>query len=117
MRGRCKAMETNLEALKERARRGKSFSFVFFWGHRASSRGEPGESCFSQWFPAPFEVDGVRYASAEHWMMAEKARLFGDHEALDRILSSASPGAAKALGAQVRKFDETRWQAHRFEIV
>ena len=41
--------------------------FTFFWN-------DP----FSQWHPSPFEIDGVRYVTAEQYMMAEKARLFGD---------------------------------------
>lgn len=32
----------------------------------------------SQWYESAFEVDGVTYATAEMWMMIQKARLFGD---------------------------------------
>lgn len=32
----------------------------------------------SQWYDSPFEVDGIRYASTEMWMMIQKAKLFGD---------------------------------------
>ncbi|HEY7370734.1 MAG TPA: hypothetical protein VIF57_01055 [Polyangia bacterium] len=38
--------------------------FLFFWGHHASSSGRLGAECLSQWWPAPFIVDGVRYATA-----------------------------------------------------
>lgn len=91
--------------------------YVFFWGHTPKGDGGFGPWWFSQWFPSPFEVDGVRYATAEHWMMAEKARLFGDaeHEAL--ILDASSPGQAKKLGRAVRGFDQAAWEAARFEIV
>jgi predicted NAD-dependent protein-ADP-ribosyltransferase YbiA (DUF1768 family) len=54
-------------------------------------------------------VDGVVYPSAEHFMMTAKARLFGDEEAAGRIMAAAHPGQAKALGRQVRGFDEQRW--------
>lgn len=37
-------------------------------------------------FSVSFVVDGVTYKTAEHYMMAEKARLFNDHESLQRIL-------------------------------
>lgn len=50
-------------------------------------------------------------------MMAEKARLFGDDEMLQRILEAPSPGAAKKLGGMVRGFEEERWKARRFAIV
>jgi ribA/ribD-fused uncharacterized protein len=91
--------------------------FLFFWGHRPSGRGRLGAECLSQWWPAPFVVDGVRYATAEHFMMAEKARLFGDGEARERILNAASPAAAKKLGRGVRGFHEQKWARARFDIV
>lgn len=103
----------DLEQLRERVRRGERFSYRCFWGHRES---EP-HRWLSQWFPSPFVAGGVRYATAEHWMMAEKARLFGDDEMCARILESRHPSQAKKLGGRVRGFDEARWQAHRFEIV
>ena len=62
-------------------------------------------------------VDGVRYATAEHWMMAGKARLFDDADALAKVLANDDPGAAKAAGRAVRGFDEARWLAHRFDLV
>jgi predicted NAD-dependent protein-ADP-ribosyltransferase YbiA (DUF1768 family) len=30
-------------------------------------------------------VEGIVYPTAEHWMMAEKARLFKDEEALEKL--------------------------------
>ena len=50
-------------------------------------------------------------------MMAEKARLFADDEALEEILTAATPGEAKALGRRVRNFDNPTWEAHRSDIV
>lgn len=52
--------------------------YLTFWGHRAPPGGGVGKGCFSQWRPAAFTVDGESYASAEHFMMAAKARLFSD---------------------------------------
>lgn len=66
---------------------------------------------------APFEVDGQSYQSAEHYMMAEKAALFGDEQTRARIIEATDPNAAKALGRQVRGFDEARWAQERFPIV
>ncbi len=50
-------------------------------------------------------------------MMAEKARLFGDEDSLAKIIEAKSPGAAKALGRCVRKFQQEEWVKARFEIV
>lgn len=50
-------------------------------------------------------------------MMAEKARLFQDHEIRDRILQATHPGEAKKLGRLVKGFENEQWEAKRFEIV
>ena len=92
-------------------------NFLFFWGHQPLPNGEIGKPCLSQWWPAPFEVDGTRYPTAEHFMMAEKARLFGDEETRGRILASSHPRDAKRLGREVRGFEEQPWEEARSELV
>jgi ribA/ribD-fused uncharacterized protein len=96
---------------------GAPVRWLMFWGHRPQADGSPGAGCLSQWWPGEFTADGVRYASAEHWMMAGKARLFGDAEVRERVLAAATPAEAKKLGRQVRGFDEERWRAARFPLV
>lgn len=96
---------------------GKKVKYVLFWGHRPSADGSITKSCFSQWYKAPFEIKGINYPTAEHYMMAEKARLFGDKTTLQKILEAKSPGEAKSLGRQVAGFNETQWLAERFDIV
>jgi ribA/ribD-fused uncharacterized protein len=91
--------------------------FLFFWGHRPQRDGSVGAGCLSQWWPAEFTVDGVRFRSAEHYMMWRKARLFGDHEMAERIVATTDPRDAKALGREIRGFDGETWAEHRFEIV
>ncbi|MDQ8707062.1 NADAR family protein [Streptomyces sp. LHD-70] len=108
---------TELTELTERIARGERVKFLPFWGHAPRKDGRIGASCLSQWWPAPFEVDGVRYATAEHWMMAAKARLFDDAEAERKAITATSPAAAKKAGRLVRGFDEQLWQRERFSIV
>ncbi|WP_237322253.1 NADAR family protein [Streptomyces sp. JJ36] len=91
--------------------------WLMFWGHRPQRDGSTGPGVLSQWWPSPFTVDGVQYASAEHWMMAGKARLFGDDAALAAILAARTPAEAKKHGRLVRAFDEERWAASRFDLV
>jgi ribA/ribD-fused uncharacterized protein len=98
-------------------RSGGRVKFLHFWGHRPQSDGSVGPGCLSQWWPSPFTVDGVRYATAEHWMMAGKARLFGDAETEGRIREAAGPAQAKKLGRLVRGFDDAVWERERFGIV
>ncbi|MBB4902318.1 NADAR family protein [Streptomyces griseomycini] len=105
------------EALVEALRAGERVKYLHFWGHRPLPDGRIGASCLSQWWPSPFTVDGVRYATAEHWMMAAKARLFADAEAERRVLAADHPSQAKKAGRLVRGFDEATWSRERFRIV
>ncbi|WP_210592799.1 NADAR family protein [Streptomyces sp. GESEQ-35] len=105
------------EALVREVRAGARVKYLHFWGHRARRDGRVDASCLSQWWPSPFVVDGVTYATAEHWMMAGKARLFGDAEAERQVLAAGSPAQAKKAGRLVRGFDEATWERERFEIV
>ncbi|MFA6117379.1 MAG: NADAR family protein [Sphingomonas sp.] len=80
--------------------------FTFFWS-----------GPFSQWHPSNFTVDGERYATAEQYMMAEKARLFRDEDVRQQIMATADPRDQKALGRKVRFFDADRWNAVARAIV
>ena len=44
-------------------------------------------------------------------------RLFGDEEALGRILASPTPAEAKKVGREVRGFDGATWERARSEAV
>ena len=106
-----------VNALREAIRQGGQPRFLFFWGHQPRRDGTIGKTCFSQWFAAGFTLAEVHYPTAEHYMMAEKARLFGDEATLAKILEAPHPGAAKKLGRQVRNFDEATWRQARYDIV
>ncbi len=95
----------------------EKIKFLFFWGHRPSADGSVTQSCFSQWWHAPFTVDGITYKTAEHWMMAGKARLFNDDVTLQRILLVNTPDEAKKLGREVKNFNAATWDAHKFDLV
>ena len=96
---------------------GRRLKYLFFWGHQPSRTRNIGPSCLSQWWPAAFTLDGITYAGAEHFMMAAKARLFGDGPTAAAVLAAPHPGEAKALGRRVAGFDERTWAAHRYGIV
>jgi ribA/ribD-fused uncharacterized protein len=91
--------------------------YLFFWGHRPQPDGSVGSGCLSQWWPAAFTVDGVRFRTAEHYMMWRKAMLFGDGAMAERVLAAGHPRNAKMLGRGVAGFDDRKWAAERFEIV
>lgn len=107
----------NVDELLALIRDGGRPRYLLFWGHQPPAAGGVGKGCLSQWWPAPFTIGGLVYPSAEHFMMAGKALLFGDPETAEQIRQARHPGAAKALGRQVAGFDEQRWAQRRFEIV
>ena len=98
-------------------KQGKNFDYLFFWGHRPTSDGSLSKTIFSQWWQKEFFVDGIAYLTAEHFMMAGKARLFEDNEMLEAILQAKTPAEAKKLGRKIKNFDDTIWKEKRFEIV
>ncbi|KOV66116.1 NADAR family protein [Streptomyces sp. MMG1121] len=106
-----------VEALISEVRAGAHIKYLHFWGHRPRKDGSIGSGCLSQWWPSPFVVDGVEYATAEHWMMAGKARLFADAAAEREVLAAGHPAEAKKAGRLVRGFDEAIWERERFRIV
>lgn len=61
---------TNQKLIK-RLELGENLKFLLFWGNQKSK--EVTKSCLSQWYESKFEVNGVEYPTAEHFMMAEKA--------------------------------------------
>lgn len=108
---------TNRDDLIAAIGRGERVKWLFFWGHTAPADGSIGAHVLSQWWPAAFTVDDIAYRTAEHFMMAEKARLFGDAEAERAAIAAAHPAEAKNAGRLVRRFDDEVWVAHRIEIV
>jgi len=110
-------MKYNLEKTKDLYDENNNLKYLFFWGHSPSKDGSITKTCFSQWWESKFTVDNIKYPSAEHWMMAEKARLFEDNIVLEKIISSKSPASAKKLGREVNHFIPKIWEEKKYEIV
>ncbi|MGH1518534.1 NADAR family protein [Chryseobacterium sp. JK1] len=108
-------MKYTIQNSIERSQKKEKIKFLFFWGH--TTKDEVTKSCFSQWYPGKFEEEGIMYRTAEHYMMAGKAKLFNDVEMLEKILQSPSPNQVKSLGRKVKNFDPQLWEEHKYEIV
>src|SRR5262245_52068771 len=72
---------------------------------------------FSQWHSSEFVVGGITFTHAEQFMMYAKAMLFGDRDAAEGILNAKTAREQKALGRQVKGFDESAWILFREGIV
>ncbi|KAI1300052.1 hypothetical protein F5Y03DRAFT_386114 [Xylaria venustula] len=88
---------------------------IFFWKPQETTTGY-----LSQWYAQPFrdrKDSSIVYPTAEHYMMYQKALLFGDPEIGAAILEAESPRDVKALGRQVRGFNDATWKRAREGIV
>ena len=91
--------------------------YLLFWGHQIAKDNSITKTCFSQWWLSAFVVEGIEYKTAEHWMMAKKAALFGDTETLEKIIACETPQEVKKLGRLVKNYEDEIWLAHRYAIV
>lgn len=71
----------------------------------------------SQWAASPFILGGVRYPTAEHWMMDQKAFTFRDQRAREAIRATEDPGTAKSIGRQVQGYIDETWAQIRVSLV
>jgi len=102
---------------KKLQKQDKNLDYLFFWGHRPTNDGSLSKTIFSQWWQKEFSVNGIIYPTAEHFMMAGKARLFNDKQTLEEILKAKTPAEAKKLGRKIKNFDEQIWLENRSKIV
>ena len=109
-------MRYNIDKIKEIVHTNPSIEFIYFWGHRPN-RKKMTKSCFSQWYNVCFEIDGIQYHTTEQYMMASKARLFGDADILNKIMNVATPSEYKKLGKKVKGFDPILWDEKKLDIV
>lgn len=109
-------MQYDLKQIQEKYAQKEKLKYIFFW--KPSSENSPvNECCLGQWQPCRFTVDGIEYTTAEQYMMAQKALLFGDTEVFEQIMLAGSPREFKALGRKVKHFDEKIWKENRCGIV
>lgn len=109
-------MKYTRKAMIARYNAGQELHCLAFWGH-TSTLGRVTKSCFSQWYDCRFSVDGTIYHTAEQYMMAQKAILFQDANALKQIMGTDNPKDYKALGRQIVNFSAALWDREKYRIV
>lgn len=88
---------------------------LYFWINKPGSTVSKG--CLSQWYGAKFKEGRITFHNCEQYMMYHKAILFQDNIIANKILGTIDAKEIKALGRQVRNFDETTWDLHKVRIV
>lgn len=74
--------------------------------------------CFSNWYHAPFVIDGETFSSIETYMMIKKVELFGEYELADMIRKTDDPAMAKKIGrSPMKHFDDEVWKKEGYAIV
>ena len=110
-------LPTDKATLIQQLQHGYSPAILLFCQHHKPKGNNVDKSCLSQWFDVSFQMDDVWYSSAEHYMMAQKALLFGDKKHFKAIVKNPSVKAAKQLGREVQGFNSRVWDKHKFDIV
>ncbi|KAF8804726.1 DUF1768-domain-containing protein [Phlegmacium glaucopus] len=94
--------------------------YVFFW--KVNEVHGWGSQWFKSEFTVKMKIDGeeeeeVTFATAEHWMMVQKALLFKDVEMAREMLKVEDLAQVKRLGRRVANFDDDKWKEARMKIV
>lgn len=109
-------MKYDIETIKEIIRKEPETKIIYFWGHTPNPK-KVTAACLSQWYDCLFEVDGVQYHTTEQYMMANKAKLFGDEDVYREIMSASTPNEYKKLGRKIHEFNQKLWDATKLNIV
>ena len=105
------------ETIIERFNKGEHLKYVFFWGHGKTSDESITKTCLSQWWDCRFTIEGVEYNTAEQYMMAQKAVLFGDEKIRAEIMAASHPKQYKDLGRKISGFKQDIWDENCRDIV
>ena len=63
----------------------------------------------SNFFPAPFQLDGIKYFSSEQFIQSTKAKYFGDLDTYNQLLCVSTSHECKELSRQIRNVNEEKW--------
>lgn len=100
-----------LDWLKEQINYGREFNYTFFWGAGNFN------GYLSNWYKASFTYKGETFANCEQFMMAAKARVFEDEETRAKIMATNNPKEIKALGREVKNYEDDIWASERKQAV
>ena len=66
-------------------------------------------NALSNFHPAEFVMDGIKFPTSEHYIQYTKALAFEDNVTAANILSANTPADSKSLGWTITNFDKEKW--------
>jgi ribA/ribD-fused uncharacterized protein len=82
-----------------------------------SDKAPPEFKALSTEHDAKIQIDGITFATVEHYVQWSKAKMFGDAGAQTKIMKTASAKSVKTLGNKIQNVKEEEWEAKRDEIM
>lgn len=67
-------------------------------------------SPLSNFHKSEFKIDNTLYTCNEQYIQSQKASLFNDDIAEQRIMQTTNPYKMKAIGSRIRNFSKTTWE-------
>ena len=65
----------------------------------------------SNFFPAPFTLNGINYISSEQFIQASKAQYFGDTDMLNQVMGCKTSADCKDFSRKIRGVDSAKWDS------
>ncbi len=67
----------------------------------------------SNWYPASFELDGMRFNCSEQYIMYKKCLAFGDLKSAKAVMETTDPAEQQAIGRKASGYVEKAWAGMR----
>ena len=67
----------------------------------------------SNWYPSPFDLDGVHFTSAEQYIMYKKCMVFGDVASAKKVLATEDTKEQQAIGQNAKGYVGKVWEGMR----
>lgn len=88
-------------------------AYVFF---AEAEQGEINASCMNMKYIAPFDVGEDHYVSAEHYYLAEKAKIAGDFKSRELIKKATEPAEFRMLEREIENLNPVTWDEVKYAI-
>ena len=98
----------NRRDLEQQVQAGKYFHYLLFDDAPMSVHNGK-YNYLSQWYGAPFRTEGTLFKTVEHFVVAEKARLFKDLSRALQAIMAKTPERAAKTGQAIEGVSEDSW--------